>query len=356
MKKVIAVLIFTVVILAGCGSTADSETQKVGIAMPTKSAQRWIQDGDNLKAQLEEDGYEVDLQYAQDDTSVQASQIENMIAGGVDCLVVAPVDGTALTEPLQQAKDAGIPVISYDRLLMNTDAVSYYLTFDNYNVGVLQAQYIIDTLGLDLNDTSKTYTMEIFAGSLTDNNSPFFFDGAMDTLKPYIDAGIITIPSGQDTLKECAIPDWSGQKAQERMDNLYAANYADGTHLDIVLSQYDPFSTGVISSLKASGYTDDDLPIITGQDADKEGVKQIIAGEQSMSVYKDTRALAQKTVEVVDAVLKGEEVEVNNTTDYDNGNGVVNTITLDPQVVDQGNYQELLIDSGYYTEEDLGLN
>ncbi|MFV0288662.1 MAG: substrate-binding domain-containing protein [Mycoplasmatales bacterium] len=193
MKKIIAVLVVTILVLAGCGTATDGDTQKVGVAMPTKSAQRWIQDGDNLKSQLEEKGYEVDLQYAQDDTSVQASQIENMITQGVDCLVVASVDGTALTEPLQQAQDAGIPVISYDRLLMNTDAVSYYITFDNYQVGALQAQYIIDTLGLDLNDTSKTYNMEIFAGSLSDNNATFFYNGAMDTIHPYIDAVFINV-------------------------------------------------------------------------------------------------------------------------------------------------------------------
>lgn len=352
MKRLIALLFTFVLILAGCSSGTNGEEKTIGIAMPTQSAQRWIQDGDYLVKQLEDEGYKTVLQYAQDDPQTQVSQIENMITSGVDALVIAPVDGGALTEPLNKAKEANIPVVSYDRLIMNTDAVSNYVTFDNYGVGVLQANYIIDKLDLDNQD--GPFNMEIFAGSPDDNNSRFFYNGAMDTLKPYLESGKLVVPSGQTSFDDTATLRWDGATAQARMDNILTANYTD-KKVDVILSPYDPITTGVISSLKSVGYTKDELPLTTGQDANIDSVKSIIAGEQTMTIFKNTNLLAEQAVKSVDALLKGETPDVNNEKDYDNGVFVVPTYTISPVAVDIENYKSELIDSGYYTAEELGV-
>lgn len=349
MKKIITLLVAFIIVLAGCSGTSDEQVT-IGVLMPTQSAQRWIQDGEYVTQLLEEKGYAVELQYAEDNPQTQVSQIENMITKGVDCLIVAPVDGGALTVPLEQAAAAEIPVISYDRLLTNTDAISYYVTFDNYGVGVLQANYLIEKL--DLENTTDTLNMEVFAGSPDDNNARFFYNGAMDTLQPYIDSGVLNVPSGQTDFDTVATLRWDGATAQSRMDNILASSYSD-KEVDVVLSPYDPITLGVISSLKSAGYSSDNLPMTTGQDADVSSVKSIIAGEQTMTIFKDTRLLAEATVGVVENILNGTEPEVNNTTDYDNGNFVVPTITIDPEAVDASNYEAALIDSGYYTAEEL---
>jgi putative multiple sugar transport system substrate-binding protein len=349
MKKVlITALVLMLVLALGAPALAEG---KVGVAMPTQSLQRWNQDGANMKAQLETAGYEVILTYSDNDTAQQVSDIENMILNGVDVLVIASIDGEALGNVLATAKDEGIPVIAYDRLIKGTDAVDYYATFDNYKVGAIQGQYLIDRF--DLANTDKTFNMEVFAGSPDDNNALYFYAGAMDLLKPYIDAGTLNVVSGQMDFETCAILSWSTQTAQERMDNLLTAYYADGTKLDLVLSPNDSLALGVTNSLIAAGFTLDDFPVITGQDCDVANTKNIIAGYQAMSVFKDTRTLAAQVVTMVDAILKGEEVPVNDTTTYDNGVKVVPSFLCDPVFANIDNYKELLIDSGYYTEADL---
>ena len=277
---------------------ASGEKHLIGVAMPTKDLQRWNQDGSNMKAELEAAGYEVDLQYASNDVQTQVSQVENMISNGCEMLVIASIDGSSLGEPLGQAKEAGIPVISYDRLLMNSDAVTYYATFDNYMVGQKQGEYLVKALGLEGND--GPFNIEMFTGDPADNNCNFFFGGAMDVLQPYID---------------------------------------------------DSTALGVENAL-ASSYTGE-YPIITGQDCDIANVKNLIAGKQAMSVFKDTRTLASQVVKMVDAVMQGGEAEVNDTQSYDNGTGVIPTYLCEPVVVTIDNYKEMLIDSGYYTEDQL---
>ena len=334
---------------APAADAAAPTGNKVGVSMPTKDLQRWNQDGSNMQAELEAAGYEVDLQYASNDEATQASQIENMINGGCSVLVIAAIEANSLSTVLEGAKSAGIPVIAYDRLIMNTDAINYYATFDNYKVGVTQGQYIVDAL--DLDNADGPFNMEITAGDPGDNNAPFFYNGAMDTLQPYIDAGKIVIPSGQVDFATVGTPKWSTETAQSRMENILSSNYADGTKLDICLCSNDSTSLGVQNAL-AANYTGD-YPIVTGQDCDIANVKNMIAGKQSMSVFKDTRTLASQVVKMVGQILSGEEVEVNDTTTYDNGTGVIPSFLCDPVFADANNYKELLIDSGYYTDADL---
>ncbi|MFD1849324.1 multiple monosaccharide ABC transporter substrate-binding protein [Oceanobacillus bengalensis] len=359
MRKIVLFVSMLVLSLAlvGCSNDASGgeggdDVKTVGIAMPTKSSERWVDDGNNMVEQLESLGYETDLQYAEDVVENQVSQIENMITKGVDILVIASIDGEALTEVLEQAKNQDIPVISYDRLLMNSDHVSYYATFDNFQVGVLQGEYIEEQLGLA--DGEGPFNIELFAGSPDDNNAYFFWDGAMSILQPYIDNGQLVVRSEQTTFEQGATLRWDGAEAQKRMDNLLSAHYS-GEKIDVVYSPFDGISRGVISSLKAVGYgsADNPMPIVTGQDAELASIKSIIAGEQTQTIFKDTRELAKSAVNMVESVLNGEEPEINDTETYDNGDKVVPSNLLIPVSVDVDNYKEVLVDTGYYTEEEL---
>ena len=348
MKKRLVVLT-AMLAVAAMGTMANAEGEKIGVAMPTQDLQRWNQDGSNMKAELEAKGYEVDLQYAGNDSATQASQIENMIANGDQLLVVASIDGDSLGTVLAQAKEANIPVIAYDRLIMNTDAISYYATFDNYLVGKTQGEYLVDAL--DLENADGPFNLEIITGDPGDNNVNFFYGGAMDVLQPYLDEGKLVVPSGQIAKEEVATANWATDAAQSRFENILSSNYADGTNLDAVLASNDSTALGVENAL-AANYTGE-YPIITGQDCDIANVANIVAGKQAMSVFKDTRALASQVVEMVDAILTGEEVPVNDTETYDNGTGIIPSYLCEPVAVTIDNYKEMLIDSGYYTEDQI---
>ncbi|MUT64613.1 multiple monosaccharide ABC transporter substrate-binding protein [Paenibacillus sp. NEAU-GSW1] len=376
MKKALTLFVLTalIMVLAACGgnnagnagnagntesgtgteesAAKNSEKGSVGISMPTKSSERWVGDGANMKKEFEALGYGVDLQYAEDVIENQVSQIENMITKGVKVLVVAAIDGESLTDVLQKAADENIKVIAYDRLIKNTEHVSYYATFDNFKVGVLQASYLEEKLGLK--DGKGPFNIELFAGSPDDNNAYFFFDGAMSVLQPYIDNGKLVVKSGQTSMEQVATLRWDGATAQSRMDNLLSANYASDT-VHAVLSPYDGISIGIISSLKGVGYgsADKPMPVISGQDAELASVKSIIAGEQTSTVFKDTRELAKVAVSMAEAVIQGKEAEVNDTKTYDNGVKVVPSFLLEPVSVDKENYKQVLVDSGYYTEDEL---
>ncbi|NLP34425.1 MAG: sugar ABC transporter substrate-binding protein [Clostridiales bacterium] len=356
-KRLLAIVLCLMMLstmLAGCSKDAQTSGKggkKIGVAMPTKDLQRWNQDGENMKKELEEAGYKVDLQYANNEIAQQVSQIENMITGGCDALVIASIDGGSLGTVLEEAKKAKIPVIAYDRLIMGTDAVSYYATFDNYMVGTIQGQYIVDQL--DLENAAGPFNIELFTGSPDDNNARYFFGGAMDILNPYIDSGKLNVVSGQKAFEEVATLNWSTEEAQKRMENLLTAYYADGTKLDVVLSSNDSCAIGITNALVNGGYTSENFPILTGQDCDITSVKNILAGTQSMSIFKDTRTLAAQVVKMVNSIMKGEEVPINDTETYDNGTGIVPTYLCEPVFADVDNYKELLIDSGYYTEDQL---
>lgn len=350
----VVVIALLAAVLAGCGrSAAPADSgggqRTVGIAMPTKSSERWVADGQNMVDQFHEMGYQTDLQYGDDVVQNQVSQIENMITKGVDLLVIAPIDGSSLTATLENAAAAGIPVISYDRLIRGTGNVDYYATFDNFKVGVLQAQYIVDTLKPDA--AVAPLNIELFAGSPDDNNATFFFDGAMSVLQPYFDNGKLVVRSGQTDFNQVATLRWDGGLAQSRMDNLLSQAYT-AAPVNAVLSPYDGISRGVISALKSAGYGNAarPLPVVTGQDAELASVQSIVAGEQTQTVFKDTRELARSAVQMSDAVLNGGNPEVNDAGTYDNGVKVVPAQLLQPVSVDRTNYEQVLVDSGYYTQ------
>jgi putative multiple sugar transport system substrate-binding protein len=357
--------------LSACGSSTKTVDQKtkagsgsggalVGVTMPTKSSERWIHDGDNIKAALEKQGYKVDLQYAENDIPTQVNQIENQITQGAKLLIIASIDGTAITSQLQEAADKKIPVIAYDRLIRNSPNVDYYATFDNFKVGVQQATSLLVGLKLKNADGSDgtakgPFNIELFAGSPDDNNATFFFNGAMSVLKPYTDKGTLVVKSHQTNFKTVAILRWDPATAQKRMEDILTTTYT-GAKVNGVLSPYDGLSIGILSALKSNGYgtAGQPYPMVTGQDAEVASVKSIISGEQYSTIFKDTRQLAAVTAKMADTVLKGGKPEVNNTKDYDNGKKVVPSFLLQPVIVDKTNYQKLLVDSGYYTAAQLG--
>ena len=377
MKKLIALLLALVMVvgLVACGAKQEAapaateaapaateaakeeaaapadEAQLIGVAMPTKDLQRWVQDGDNMKAQLEAAGYTVDLQYAANDIPTQVSQLQNMIANGCEVLVIASIDGSALGTVLEEAKAANIPVIAYDRLIMGSDAVTYYATFDNWDVGVKQGTHIVEKL--DLDNAEGPFNIEFITGDPGDNNINFFFDGAISVLQPYIDAGKLVALSGQYDKMTVATEGWATDKAQARFETILGTYYADQP-LHAVLASNDSTAMGVINALDSS-YNNDVWPVVTGQDCDIANMPHIINGKQAMSVFKDTRTLAGKVVEMVDAICKGEEPPINDTETYNNDVKVVPSFLCEPVAGTIDNYKELLVDSGYYTAEQLGI-
>ncbi|MBR1168332.1 MULTISPECIES: multiple monosaccharide ABC transporter substrate-binding protein [Bradyrhizobium] len=329
------------------GVAAFAQKATVGIAMPTKSSARWIDDGNNMVKVLKERGYNTDLQYAEDDIPNQLSQVENMVTKGAKALVIAAIDGTTLSDVLKQAKAKGITVIAYDRLIRGTPNVDYYATFDNFQVGVLQAESIVQ--GLGLKDGKGPFNIELFGGSPDDNNAYFFYNGAMSVLKPYIDSGKLVVVSGQMGMDKVATLRWDGATAQARMDNLLSAYYGN-KKVNAVLSPYDGLSIGIISSLKGVGYgsAGQPMPIISGQDAEVPSIKAMLRGDQYSTIFKDTRDLAKVTADMVDAALAGKEVTVNDTKTYENGVKTVPSYLLKPVVVYKDNWEKVLVDSGYY--------
>jgi putative multiple sugar transport system substrate-binding protein len=324
----------------------------IAISMPTKSSARWIADGSNMVKVFTAKGYTTDLQYAEDDIPNQLAQIENMVTKGPKVLVIAAIDGTTLSDVLQKAADRGVKVIAYDRLIKNSKNVDYYATFDNFQVGVLQAGYI--EKALNLKGGKGPFNIELFGGSPDDNNAFFFYNGAMSVLKPYLDSGKLVVRSKQLGMDKVSTLRWDGAVAQARMDNLLSAYYSQA-RVDAVLSPYDGLSIGIISSLKGVGYgtPKQPMPVVTGQDAEVPSVKSILAKEQTSTVFKDTRELAKVTANMVDALLSGKKVEVNDTKTYNNGVKVVPSYLLKPVSVDASNWKEALITSGYYTEAQI---
>jgi putative multiple sugar transport system substrate-binding protein len=350
LQAVLATLALGALGALGLAQTASAQDKgSIGISMPTKSSSRWIADGNNMVQVLKARGYRTELQYAEDDIPNQLAQIENMITKGVKVLVIASIDGTTLSRVLQNAADRGIKVIAYDRLIRGSKNVDYYATFDNFQVGVLQAGSIVDKLGLK--QGKGPFNIELFGGSPDDNNAFFFYDGAMSVLQPYIDSGKLVVRSKQTGMNKVGTLRWDGAVAQARMDNLLSAYYGkDKVHA--VLSPYDGLSIGILSSLKGVGYctAQQACPVVSGQDAEIPSIKSILRGEQHSTVFKDTRELAKVAANMVDAVLSGKTPEINDTKTYNNGVKVVPSYLLKPVSVDASNWKQVLVGSGYYTE------
>ena len=323
----------------------------VGVSMPTKDLQRWNQDGDYIETELENLGYAVDLQYAANDTYTQVSQIENMVNSGCDVIIVAAIESSSVSEALDLAEQAGVTVIAYDRLIYESDAVDYYVTFDNYTLGLMQGEYI--AAALDLESGAGPFNIEITTGDASDNNAMLFYQGAMDVLNPYIENGQLAVLSGQTAFEDVATTSWKTESAQSRAENIISEYYSNGEQIDAWLCSNDSTALGVENALEA--YYQGSYPVITGQDCDIANIKNMLDGKQAMSMFKDTRNLAYQAVVMADEILSGQVVEVNDTVTYDNGSIVVPTYLCYPVVVDINNYYEILIDSGYYTEYDLGL-
>ncbi len=348
MKKLVAVLMALVVVSAAFGQTKKT----VGIAMPTKSSARWIADGSNMKVEFEKAGFKVDLQYAEDVVENQVSQIENMITKGVNVLVIAAIDGESMTKILEKANESKIPVIAYDRLIKNSPYVSYYVTFDNFKVGVQQATTL--ETALNLKTAKGPFYIELFGGSPDDNNAFFFYNGAMSVLDPYIKSGKLVVGSGQMGMDKVSTLRWDGATAQARMDNLLSAFYSS-KKIAAVLSPYDGISLGIISSLKGVGYgkSGTPMPFVSGQDAEIPSVKSMIAGEQYSTIFKDTRALAKQTVSMTVDLLAGKQAQVNDTKTYNNGKKIVPSFLLESTIVTKDNITQALVDSGYYKATQL---
>ncbi|MBT2483936.1 MULTISPECIES: multiple monosaccharide ABC transporter substrate-binding protein [unclassified Microbacterium] len=362
-------------VLSGCGgggagssagggdeAAADKGDMLIGVSMPTETSERWIADGSAVESGLEEAGYQVELQYAGDDIPTQGQQIDQMITKGADLLIIAAIDGTALSSQLDAAAAANIPVISYDRLIRDSEHVDFYVTFDNYKVGVQQATSLLVGLGVLDAEGEETgekgpFNVELFAGSLDDNNAHFFWDGAIDTLQPFIDDGVLTVPSGQTDIEQAAILRWQQETAQKRMEDLLTSTYGGGTELHGVLSPYDGLSRGIITALQGTGGFGADieagLPIVTGQDAEIGSVSLIDQGVQFASIFKDTRKLAEQSVVAAEAMLEGDEPEANDTETYDNGVKVVPSFLLQSDIVYKDNITPLLVDSGYWTQAEV---
>ena len=332
--------------------------------MPTKSLERWNRDGSYLEEQFKSKGYEVKLTFSDNKIDQQVKDIEGLIADDVDLLVIAAIDGESLTQVLAEAKEENIPVISYDRLIMNTDAVSYYVSFDNYTVGKLQGEFVRDQL--DLDNQAGPFNIEFTAGDPADNNAGFFFNGAYDVLKPYIDEGKLNVVSGQTAFDQVATKSWDTATAMNRFQNILGSNYSDGTQLDVALCSNDSTALGVTQAIETD-YAGTNSVIITGQDGDEANLKNLVDGKQTMTVYKAVANEAVATLDIGVALLNGETPDESlissagwsfecayDTSSYDNGTGIIPSYLLVPTVVTKDNIQKELVDTGYYTMDAEG--
>ena len=354
------IIVLTITTLIGCHKSEEAfedvlpgSGKTIGLALPTQQSQRWINDCENMKIRLEELGYVVYDQFAENDVNRQIAQIEGFIEQQVDCLVIAAVDSYALGNILKKAKNANIPIISYDRLLMDTDAVCYYATFDNKMVGSIIGKEIVEQAQLDdIRGTGQSRTIEFFMGSPNDNNAIMFYNGIMEVLKPYLDDGTLICKSGRITFNETAIIQWSEKIASDKCSRLLKTHYKN-EDLDICASVFDGFAYGCKTALENAGYTEKNWPIITGQDADLKACKNILEGKQTSSVYKDTRVLAEKCVTMVNAVCNGSTPEINDIDQYNNRVITVPAYLCTPVIINKDNLEEVIIDGGYYTKNDL---
>ena len=355
MKKLLALVLAVAMVLSVMSFAAAEAPKKVGISMPTQSLERWNRDGQYLDEQFKLAGYDTILTFSDNDSGRQVNDIQNMLSEGVDLLIIAAIDGEALNTVMNEAAEAEVPVISYDRLILN-DAVSYYVSFDNYTVGTLQGNFVKDAL--DLDNAAQTYNIEFTAGDPADNNAGYFFNGAMDVLKPYIESGVLNVVSGQTDFTSVATAQWSTDTALSRAQNILSSYYADGTVLDAWLCSNDSTALGVAQALE-SDYAGDNTVIVTGQDGDIANLANIVDGKQTMTVYKNVANEATVTLGLATAMLEGAEIGealcdtfgidcVYDTESYETSEGTkCPSFLLVPTVVTADNL-DYLVETGLY--------
>lgn len=357
MKRILAAIlsISTAAALTSCGKEKEENSKKtVGIAMPASELERWNSDGEYLKSEFEAAGYDVKLVYSNNDATRQNNDIIELLNSKVDLLLVAAVDGTKLSDTLNTANPDGIPIVAYDRLIMNTNAINYYVSFDNYAVGKLQAEYVRDKL--DLNNAPSSYNIEFISGDSADNNAHYFFDGAYETLLPYIESGKLSIPSGKNTLELTATKGWVTENAESDMKETLSKFYTN-KELDIALCSNDSTALGVEKAIEAE-YKGGNTPMITGQDGDVPNLRNIVDGKQAMTVYKNIHDEATVAFEVCKDILSDktpaaslvDDLQVKTTFDtdsYNNGKKYVQSYLLEPYVINKDNLQ-LLVNTGLY--------
>lgn len=353
MRQVVSIILLVLLAItawAGGSAEADDDATLVAFLLPTRQLPIWLAQGDELEATFEAAGYQTRVEFAEDVVERQVSQIENAVLLGADYLVIAGVDPFAISEAVENAREQGVTIIANDRLIMNTEAVDYYVTFDLFRLGEMQGEFIESELGLDTGARGP-FAMEVFSGSPDDPNAQIFYDGQMSVLRKYIDSGVLDVVSGQVDFGVTATLGWDTGRAQSRMEDLLGAFYTDRA-VDVILAANDSTALGAISALSSLGYGSGDrpFPIVTGQDCELTAIKAIIAGEQSMSVFLDAKVLAERTLEVVDALEAGREPTT--VTTFDNNVIDVPTVLYDPVVVTADNW-EIVIERGLYTESDF---
>lgn len=361
MKRLFALTLVMMMVLSfACVGSAEElrgEGKTIGICLTSQALARTVLDSIYLTEDLEAMGYSVDIVYSEQDAAVQATQFETFVSRGVDGIIISPSDGTALSNAVEVAAENDVPVMVYDALIMNSEYVKYYATDDLYAVGATQGGYIVEALGLA--DGNGPFNLEIFSGSMTDNNATYFFDGAMDQLNPYIENGQLVVRSGQVDRNSTGTEKWSATVAQTRADALLSTYYSDGEHLDAVLTQNDDLATGVIAACKSAGYGTESnpLPITTGQDCNVSAIISIINGEQTSTVFKNIKELAEAASIGIDNLVHGEEPnwDPEMVGIYNNNVVDVETYQVRPLLLTKDNWYELIVESGFYTADDLGF-
>ena len=360
MKKLLAVLLVSLTaasMLIGC---KQREGYLIGIAMPETHVMRWVKDGNSLKAEAEKRGYRAEVQYGDANQPTQNQQIQSFLTQGARLLVVGSINDGVGSVIAEAARD-NVQVIAYDRIIPNSADYDYYITFNNFKVGVLQAESIVQGLNLNAAAADAPKFITLFAGSPTDGNAFFFFDGAMSVLNPYIDRGVLRVVgpyprTSSDTanFQRIATENWQAPIAKTRMENLLNNDARDVT-LDAVLAPNDTLARAIIEALKADAKYRTSLPVVTGQDAEFDSMRSIKAGEQYSTVFKDTAKLAEAAIILADQILKGESInipgavlaegdlrEIGNT-----GRKYVNAYLLDPILVTQENLL-VPVDADFY--------
>lgn len=348
--KAAAVAAIAALALTGCGR-AETESggsaegtggfeqdSAIGVALPQKTSENWVLAEKLFNDGLSEAGFKPDVQFANGGVSEQQNQISAMVTKGAKVIIVGAIDGSQLGTQLKQAKDAGATIIAYDRLLLNTENVDYYVAYDNFKVGELQGQALLE--GLKAKKPEGPYNIELFAGSPDDANAKVFFDGAMSVLQPKIDDGTLKVVSGQTSFEQAVTQGWKAENAQRRADTLLTGSYTSEP-LHGVLSPNDTLARAVLTSVKAAGK---EIPVVTGQDSEVESVKSIMAGEQYSTINKDTRALVEHAITMVKDLQAGKELEINDTDSYDNGVKTVPAYLLEPQIVTAENVKTAYVD------------